>query len=146
MKQSIRNSKLKTLEKSGNILCDNSSYSDLHFYDTNIQNLNTSYILPEGLQNFLDNDKDENVSILHLNIRSINKTFENFKMFSSNLHFSFSIISFSETRMNDSNVDNSNYELQTMSVYTKWKIIIERVGFQYIFIRISNLKSKIALI
>ena len=59
------------LEKSGNILCDNSSHSDLHFYDTNIQNLNTPYILPEGLQNFLDNDKDENVSILHLNIRNL---------------------------------------------------------------------------
>ena len=70
-----------------NILCDNSSDSDLYFFNTNIQNLNTPHILPEELQNFLDNDKDENVSILHLNIRSINKIFENFKMFLSNLNF-----------------------------------------------------------
>ena len=73
--------------------------------------LNTPYILPEELQKFLGDDKDENVSVLHLNIRSINKNFENFKMFLSNLNLSFSIICFSETWLNDSNVDNSNYEL-----------------------------------
>ena len=32
-------------------------------------------------------------------------------MFLSNLNFSLSIICFSETWLNDSNVDNSNYEL-----------------------------------
>ena len=32
-------------------------------------------------------------------------------MFLSNLNFNFSIICFSETWLNDSNVDNSNYEL-----------------------------------
>ena len=32
-------------------------------------------------------------------------------MFLSNLNFSFSIICFSKTWLNDSNVDNSNYEL-----------------------------------
>ena len=67
--------------------------------------------MPEELQKFLGDDKDENVSVLHLNIRSINKNFENFKMFLSNLNFSFSVICFSETWLNDSNVDNSNYEL-----------------------------------
>ena len=67
--------------------------------------------MPEELQNFLGDDKDENVSVLHLNIRSINKKFENFKMFVSNLNFSFSIICFSEIWLNDSNVDNSNYKL-----------------------------------
>ena len=49
--------------------------------------------MPEELQKFLGDDKDENVSVLHLNIRSINKNFENFKMFLSNLNLSFSIIS-----------------------------------------------------
>ena len=67
--------------------------------------------MSEELQNFLGNDKDKNVSILNLNIRSINKNFENFKMFLSKLNFSFSIICFSETWLNDSNVDDSNYEL-----------------------------------
>ena len=67
--------------------------------------------MPEELQNFLDNDKDENVSILHLNIRRINKTFDKFKTFLLNLNFSFRIICFSETWLNDSNVDDANYEL-----------------------------------
>ena len=67
--------------------------------------------MPEELQNFLGDDKDENVSVLHLNVRSINKNFESFKIFLSNLNFSFSIICFSETWLNDSNLDNSNYEL-----------------------------------
>ena len=104
----IKNLKYDPLKNSGNILFDNSRDPDLHFYNANIQNLNTPYILPEELQIFLGDDKDENVSVLHLNIRSINK---NFKRFLSNLNFSFSKICFSETWLNDSNVDNSNYEL-----------------------------------
>ena len=58
-----------------------------------------------------DDDNDGNISILHLNIRSSNKNFEHFKIFLSNLNFSFSIICFSETWLNDSNVDISNYKL-----------------------------------
>ena len=67
--------------------------------------------MPEELQKFLGSNKDENVSVLNLNIRSINKKFENIKMFLLNLNFSFSIICFSETWLNNSDVDNSNYEL-----------------------------------
>ena len=95
--QEFENLKYDPLENSGNILFDNSIDPDVHFYNTNIKNLSTPYILPEDFQNFLGDDKDENVSILHLNIRSTNKNFENFKKLLSNLNFSFSIISFSET-------------------------------------------------
>ena len=59
------------------MLFDNSSDPDLHFYNTNIQNLNTPYILHEELQNLQGNDKDESIPVLHLNTRSINKNFEN---------------------------------------------------------------------
>ena len=107
----FENLRYDPLENSGNILFGYSSDPNLHFYNTNIQNLNTPYILPEELQKFLGDDKDENVSVFHLNSRSCNKNFENFKMFLSNLNFSFSIIRFSETWLNDSDVDNSNYEL-----------------------------------
>ena len=41
-------------ESSGDILLDNSCDFDLHFCNTNIQNLDTRYILPEEFQNFLD--------------------------------------------------------------------------------------------
>ena len=43
-------------ESSGDILLDNSCGADLHFFNTNIQNLDTPYILPEEFQNFLDDD------------------------------------------------------------------------------------------
>ena len=109
--QSFENLKYDPLENSGNILFDGSSDPDLHFYNTNIQNLNKPYVLPEELQKFLGNDKGENVSVLLVNIRSINKSFENLKSFLSNLNFILSIICFSETWLNDLNVDNSNYEL-----------------------------------
>ena len=102
----FQNLKYDPSENSGNTLFDNSNDPDLQFYDNNIQNLNTPYVLPEKLQNFLGDDDGENVSILHLNIRSINKNYENFKMFLSNLNFSFSIICFSKTCLNVSNVDN----------------------------------------
>ena len=68
-------------------------------------------MLPEELQHFPCNDEDEKVSVLYLSIRNINKHFKHFKIFLSNLNFSFSIICFSETWLNDSNEDNSNYEL-----------------------------------
>ena len=58
------------LENSGNIIFDNSSDLDLYFY-----NLDTPYILLKELQNCLGDDKDENVSILHLNIRRIKRKF-----------------------------------------------------------------------
>ena len=68
-------------ESSGDILLDNSCDPDLHFFNTNIQNLDTPYILPEEFQNFLDDDISESLSILHLNIRSIKKTSKLLKTF-----------------------------------------------------------------
>ena len=62
-------------ESSGDILLDNSCDPDLHFFNTNTQNRDTPYILPEEFQNFLDDDISESFSILHLNIRSIRKNF-----------------------------------------------------------------------
>ena len=50
-------------------------------FNTNIQNLNTLYVLATELQTFLGDNKDVNISILHLRIRCINKKFENFKIF-----------------------------------------------------------------
>ena len=68
-------------ESSGDILLDNSCDPDLHFFNTNIQNLDTPYILPKEFQNFLDDDISESLSILHLNIRSIKKTLKLLKTF-----------------------------------------------------------------
>ena len=63
----------------------------------------------------LDNKNTTSVSILHLNIRSINKNFDSFELFLSSLNYCFSVICFSETWLNDRNVDNSNYKLPNYS-------------------------------
>ena len=57
--QNFETLKYDPLESSGNILLDNSCDPDLHFFNTNIENLNTPYILPEEFQNFLDDDISE---------------------------------------------------------------------------------------
>ena len=62
-------------------------------------------------------------------------------MFLSNLNFAYNIICFFETWLNDSNEDNSNYELLNNASV----IIIKRIGFKYIFIIISNLKPEMTL-
>ena len=77
--QNFENPKYYPLENSGNILFDNFSDPDLHFYNTGIQNLNTPYILHEELQNFQGNDKNESISVSHLNIRNIYKNLQNLK-------------------------------------------------------------------
>ena len=53
----------------------------------------------------------EGFSILHLNIRSIKNLFKTFKNFLSTLNFNFSIILFSETWLDETDTENSNYKL-----------------------------------
>ena len=85
--QNFENLEYDSQKISANILSANSSDPGLHFFNTNIPDQNTPYIFPEQLQNLRDNDKDENTSVLHLNVRSINKHLKSFKMFLSNLSF-----------------------------------------------------------
>ena len=81
-------------ESSGKILLDSSCDSDLHFFNTSVQNLNTPYIILKKFQHFLDEDISESFSILDLNIRSIEILFETFKNLLSALNFNFSIMFF----------------------------------------------------
>ena len=71
--QNFETLKYDPSESSGNIFLDNSCDPDLHFFNTNNQNLNTPHILYKEFQNFLDDDISESFSILHLNIRRIKK-------------------------------------------------------------------------
>ena len=82
----------------------------LNFFNLKTQNFDTPYILPEEFKKFHDTSCDDSFSILHLNIRSIKKDFENFKLFFSTLGYSFSVICFSETWLDDTD-SNSLYEL-----------------------------------
>ena len=101
--------KYSLLNDNHNILLDSFCDPDLNFLKNNIRNLDTKYLLPEQFHNFLYNSTTDWFSILHLNIRSIQKNFEKFKLFLSSLDFSFSVICFSETWFDD--LDNSVNDL-----------------------------------
>ena len=101
--------KYSLLNDNHNILLDSFCDPDLNFLKNNIRNLDTKYLLPEPFHNFLYNSTTDWFSILHLNIRSIQKNFEKFKLFLSSLDFSFSVICFSETWFDD--LDNSVNDL-----------------------------------
>ena len=67
--------------------------------------------MPEEFHNFLDNSTDQ-FSVLHINIRSIKKNSENFKLFLNSINFTFSVICLSETWLGDlATIEKFSYEL-----------------------------------
>ena len=77
----FENLKYDIVVNSDDILLDNSCDPDVNFFSLKIQNLDTPYILPEEFQKFVGSSSHDSFSILHLNIRSIKKNFDNFKLF-----------------------------------------------------------------
>ena len=61
--------------ESNQILLDNLNDQGIHLLDENLKNINTCYFLPEEVSPFLKDCTPESFSIIHINIRSINKTF-----------------------------------------------------------------------
>ena len=57
------------------ILLDNYCDPDINFFDTNIQNIDIPYILPEEFESFPSKLNSKCFSILHLNIRNLKKNF-----------------------------------------------------------------------
>ena len=81
--QNFQSLKYSLLDGIGDILLDNSCNPDLNLFSKNIKNLDKNHLFPGKLHNFLNNAATDWFSILHLNIRSITKNFENFKLFLS---------------------------------------------------------------
>ena len=79
--------------------------------------LDTQYLMPDKFKtNFKDFSKNS-FSVLHLNIRSINKNFEAFTEFYSKLNYIFSVICFSETWASEENINkNSTFQLKNYNV------------------------------
>ena len=103
--------KFNPFDSSEKILTDKSFDPDLNFFNSNIGNLDTPYISHEEHKNLNENGSAVMFSILHLNIRSIKKNFENVKLFLPSLSFDFSIC-FSKTWLDESFLTSrSLYEL-----------------------------------
>ena len=79
---------------------NNENDPDVNFYN-DVFTLDTQYLAPDKFQRNFKPFSKQPLSILHLNIRSINKNFEAFKQFYLSLNFNFSIVCFSETWAND---------------------------------------------
>ena len=108
--ESFENRKYSIADNSNNILLDDSCDPYVNFFNANFENLNTPYLFPEDFNNAYENESSSiYLSILHFNIRSIKK---NFKMSLNSINFTFSIICFSETWLDETNsTENSSYEL-----------------------------------
>ena len=78
-----------------------SSINSEHDPDSNIyqdiSSFETYYCSPNDFQNNFQCFLKDSFSVLHLDITSMNKNFESFKEFYSEINFKFSIVCFSET-------------------------------------------------
>ena len=84
---------------------------DINFYQ-DISSLETHYCSPNDFQNNFQCFLKDSFSVLHLNIRSMNKNFESFKEFYSKINFKFSIVCFSEKWVDDISFSkNWNFQL-----------------------------------
>ena len=96
--ESFENLKYSIADNNNSILLNDSCDPDVNFFNVNFENLNMPYFFPEDFSSAYENESSSNYfSILRLNISSIMKNFENFKMFLNSINFTFSIMCFSET-------------------------------------------------
>ena len=103
--------KLKYKITDNNILLDDSCNPDINFFNGKFQSFDTPYLMSEEFQNFHSNSLNQ-FSILYLNIRSIKKFFEHFKLFLNSINFIFSVICLLETWWDDlATIQKSLFEL-----------------------------------
>ena len=89
---------------------------DINFYQ-DISSLETHYCSPNDFKNNFQSFLKDSFSVLHLNIRIMNKNFEYFKEFYSRIKFKFSIVCFSETWVDDISLSkNSHFQLSRYKV------------------------------
>ena len=101
------------------LIKDNSIHNevdpDVNFFQ-DIPSFDTKYYSPPEVKESFTNFSEDAVSIFHVNIRSMKKNFENFKVFYNVLDFRFSIICFSEILADDSFGKNSFNHLKNYNV------------------------------
>ena len=77
----FENLRYVSLSNTDDILLDNECGPDNNFFNAIINNLNTPYILPIYFVNLFKETLSGILSIFHLNMKSIKKNFDNFKLF-----------------------------------------------------------------
>ena len=88
---------------------DSNQDPDVNFFLDNIPSLNTEYFSPSDVKiGFSKFESSDTFSVLHLNIRSLRKNFEDFKELYKMLNLKFSIVCFSETWADDNKLQNDS--------------------------------------
>ena len=92
-----------------NNFSDNNQDPDVSFFVVNIRSLNTEYFsLPDVKIGFSKFESPDTFSVLHLNIRSLRKNFEDLKELYKTLNLKFSKVCFSETWADDDKLENDS--------------------------------------
>ena len=79
-----------------------------YFHDLNSNNFDSPYVLEENVKRYLcDIKKYENLSLIHVNIRSMNSNFEKLHDLLLNYSNSFNIICVTETCYTDIDIKNN---------------------------------------
>ena len=88
---------------------DGNQDPDVNFFLENIPSLNTEYFSPSDVKiGFSKFESSDTFSVLHLNIRSLRKNFEDFKELYKTLDLKFSMVCFSETWADDNKLENDS--------------------------------------
>ena len=121
-----------------NVCFDDNNDPDNNFFnDTDLVNFETPYMFDNEVKNELRNfDPSNSLSLLHVNIRSINTNFENFKYMLDEFNNVFNIICLSETwSTNDDFYNNSNYHLQNYDALHFQRKSVKRGGGLLIYVQ-----------
>ena len=102
----------KPFSVDGNLAVNVELDADVDFFQ-NISSLDTQYFNIDNTKTFVNNNISSNsFSVLHVNIRSMQKNFEKFQEFFKTLKFNFSAVCLSETLCDSlDSTKNSNYRL-----------------------------------
>ena len=102
--------------KNNEVLSDANNDPDVNFYsDFDFSSLQTDYLHPSEIKQ-CDEIFSDKFSVLHLNIRSLNKNFEKFREFFSTLNSKFNVICFSETWASHDISKDSRFQLEGYNI------------------------------
>ena len=105
---------------------------DVNFYH-DVSVLDTQYLMPDKFKAKFKDFSKNSFSVLHLNIRSINKNFEAFTEFYLKLNHIFNVICFYETWASEENINKSStFQLKTC-VIQKCQKFAQRRRVMYIY-------------
>ena len=103
---------LFNLFDSQNVLSDENNDPDINFFNKKSEVVNWPYYNVDKFYSSSQNLLKNSFSVLHINIRSMNKNFEKLREYLSHAKGNFSVIALTETWCNDDETDkNSLWQL-----------------------------------